>query len=184
MWRALRLLAPALALLLAPLEARAQQTELETAVKATFFYRFGAFVDWPQDAFASAEAPFAICISGPSHFADVVENAATDERIAGRAVVIRRIGAVTRESGCQVLFVGGVADQTIEQGLAIVRGAPVLTVTDEQYGRTRGAIHFVVVDERVRFHVDRGAIEGNRLSVSSRLLNIALSVRRRGGAGR
>ena len=38
-------------------------------------------------------------------------------------------------------------------------------------------IHFVIDDDRVRFHIDLQAASRSRLSISSRLLNLALSVR-------
>ena len=40
-------------------------------------------------------------------------------------------------------------------------------------------IHFVVSDGRVRFHIDQGAAGRGKLVLSSRLLNLALSVRGR-----
>jgi hypothetical protein len=56
----------------------------------------------------------------------------------------------------------------------------VLTVTDASTdGRVRGMIHFVVVDNRVRFHIDQVRASESGLAISSRLLALALSVRRK-----
>ena len=41
----------------------------------------------------------------------------------------------------------------------------------------RGMIHFAISDDRVRFHIDLQAASRSGLSISSRLLNLALSVR-------
>lgn len=162
--------------------AAAQQAVLEADVKATFLHRFGSFADWPPTAFVSPTAPLVICVAGAPAFASAVQRAAGADLIGGRQVSVRTLGAVTRNSGCHVLFAGGGSGQSVSDALNTVRGEPVLTVTDAANGGTRGAIHFVLVSERVRFHIDRGAAEENHITLSSRLLDIALSVRRRGGS--
>jgi hypothetical protein len=54
----------------------------------------------------------------------------------------------------------------------------VLTVTDESLGReTGGVITFAVRDNRVRFRIDTAAAAQNGLTVSSKLLSLALNVR-------
>src|SRR5437868_13044534 len=36
----------------------------EYAIKATYLYKFGPFVRWPDNAFAAAASPFNICLAG------------------------------------------------------------------------------------------------------------------------
>jgi len=160
--------------------AHAQAAD-EYAVKAVFLTRFGSFADWPPAAFESAAAPFNICIAGSSSMARSVERSARGARIAGRGVAVRRVGSTSDIASCHVLYLGA-PRQTIDDYLRAAHGRPTLTVTDERYGATRGAIHFVVVNDRVRFHIDRDAAQQNHLNLSSRLLSIALSVHG-GGAG-
>jgi hypothetical protein len=164
------------ALVAAAPPALAQRAQ-ENAVKATFLTRFASFVDWPAAAFDSPDAPLVICVSGDAAVASLTEPAATAQRVNGRALVVRRVGAVGRGSGCHVLYVAGVEGQSVAAALIAVRGDPVLTVTDAQHARTRGSVHFVLSEGRVRFHIDRGGATAGGLSINSRLLNIALSVR-------
>ena len=68
-----------------------------------------------------------------------------------------------------------------DDALRAVRQLPVLTVTDAATGANdRGVIHFAVVDNRVRFHIDEAQAAESGLTISSRLLSVALSVRRTG----
>lgn len=158
----------------------AAQRAQEDAVKATFLTRFASFIEYPAGAFVSAEAPLVICVSGDPSIAALTEQAAANQRIDGRPLEVRRVGAVDHDSGCHVIYLAGVDGQSVSAALGALRGVPVLTVTDGAHGRTRGAIHFVLSDGRVRFHIDRNAADAGRLGMSARLLNIALSVR--GGA--
>lgn len=161
-------------------QAHAQQN-LEDAVKATFLYRFGSFAEWPADAFTDSAAPLVICVAGDADFAQLVEQSAGTERINGRPLIVRRLSLVAPASGCHILYLAYTSAQSTRDALQATTGDPVLTVTDARYGAVRGAIHFVRTGGRVRFHIDRGAAARNNVALSSRLLNIALSVN--GAAG-
>jgi ABC-type amino acid transport substrate-binding protein len=156
-------------------EARAQEN-LEDAVKATFLYRFGTFADWPPGAFSDASDPLVICVAGDPDFAQLVEQSAGAQRVAGRVIAVRRLQIVSPRSGCHILYIAYVSSQATRDALQATTGDPVLTVTDSRFGSVRGAIHFVRSGGRVRFHIDRRAAERNGVSLSSRLLNIALTV--------
>ena len=56
-----------------------------------------------------------------------------------------------------------------------MRGAPVLTVTDDAGDpAARGMIDFVLRDGRVRFRIDPRAAERSGLVISSKLLSLAV----------
>ena len=56
-----------------------------------------------------------------------------------------------------------------------MRGSPILTVADN--AASGAIIRFVVQDNRVRFNVDAAAAAANRVTISSKLLGLALTVR-------
>ena len=160
--------------LLAPAIARAQSAS-ETAVKAAFVAKFGAYVSWP-----GADGPIVICAVGRDVLGDALDRAVAGQQINGRPLVVRKIDAVDRNSGCAIAYLAGSAQQSVPAGLAALRSAPVLTVTDSRWSSARGMIHFQVAQSRVRFHIDDRAAAESRLDISSKLLALALSVRTRG----
>lgn len=161
----------------APAPARALD---EAAVKATFLYRFGAFVEWPETAFKGPEAEAELCIVGADPFGPALDEQVREQHIAGRPVHVRRFTSAEALRGCHILYVGANRLLSVDDALRAVRGAPVLTITDAATdSRARGMIHFVVVDNRVRFHIDQVRAAESGLTISSRLLALALSVRRK-----
>jgi hypothetical protein len=150
--------------------ARAQVAD-EASVKAVFLFRFGAFVDWPPNAFQSASTPLAICIADAPGLAEGVRRAAAGQAINGRPVIVHTGAA---GAGCHILYLGG-SRAAVSEGLRLAGARPVLTVTDESNASLRGDIHFVIVDNRVRFHIDRSDTDRKGLRLNSRLLSIALS---------
>lgn len=151
--------------LCAGVPSRAQP--LDSEVKAAFLTRFPAFVQGLPET-----SPLNVCLVGADSFGNAIE------RSASVRVAVRRLAAATPASGCHVLYATGGGRQSVRDALAAVAGAPVLTVTDGNAGSPRGMIHFVVAGERVRFHVDTLQAGRSRLQLSSKLMALALSVRR------
>src|SRR3546814_9827232 len=94
-------------------------------------------------------------------------------------ISVRRLATAQFAAGCHIAFVRGTAGRSTSRLLQALRGMPVLTVTDAHDGSARGMIHFTLADGRVGFHVDAAAAARSRLSLNSRLLGIALSVRQK-----
>jgi hypothetical protein len=157
--------------------AHAQADSLETAVKATYLYKFAPFVEWPATAFASPDSPVVLCIVGSDPFGETLDRAVKDYRVEERSVEVRRPQAIVRNSGCHIIFVSGPNAAEI---LEAVRGTEVLTFTDAVSDPgIKGIVHFVVRDRRVRFEIDDQAAAQNGLTISSKVLSLAVSVRPR-----
>ena len=164
-------------------DAQATQPDisLEYAVKATYLYKLAPFVDWPPNAFGSADAPFAICIVGEDPFKGFLERAVAGRSVGAHPFVVRKLDALTASTDCRIAFIGHLRAQTLNDALATVQGQPVLTVTDSNIGAHTGSIIQFVIDRgRVRFDIDVEAAARNHLSISSKLLNLATTVKDNG----
>ncbi len=160
----------ALAALAAP--ARAGGPSLETAIKATYLYKFAPFVEWP-DAGAAAGGPFVLCVVGADPFGPLLDQAVKGQTVDARRIEVRHFDSAQKAAGCQIMYLGGSPAQ-VGDAVKAVRGTPVLTVAE---GQGAGAvIGFVVRDQRVRFVIDIHAAAENNLKISSKLLSLALEV--------
>jgi hypothetical protein len=161
-------------------ERRAEATEesLEYAVKATYLYKFAPFVEWPTGA--STSTALELCVAGDDPFGSILDRAVSGQRVGGRPVEVRRLAAVRPGDDCHILYLAGSPEQSTAEALEAMRGAPVLTVTDAAQGEgPKGVIHFVIQDNRVRFEIDAQAASARGLKISSKLLDLAVNVRRR-----
>lgn len=150
----------------------------EDAVKATFLYRFASFVSWPRETFADDTTPVRLCVFGADPFARLLTQVVTNQRTDGRAFEVRALQSAGAAEQCHAVYVVG---DRVDATLRAVRGRPVLTVTDGALAGsdTRGTIHFVIVEDRVRFHIDDARAGESHLRIDPRLLTLAISVRRR-----
>jgi hypothetical protein len=177
--RVLRLAVVALALSGLAGAVRAQES-LETAVKAAYLYKFAPFVGWPGAA-ARAGQPFTVCVVGADPFGSVLDRAVAGQKVGDRPIAVRRLATAARDSACEIAFLGGSRGQSVKDGLGILHGAPVLTVTDGS--PYPGVIDFALTQGRVRFRVDDQAAADSGLTISSKLLSLAVSVRSRKTSG-
>jgi hypothetical protein len=164
-------------LLAAPHPASPQEASLEYAVKATYLYKFAPFVGWPSAAAEFPGGSFPICVVGATEIGALLDRAVHGQDIAGHKIVVHSYTNAASNPGCAVLYVTGEDLRAVADILAAVRGQPVLTVTD---GATnppnRGIINFVISDGHVRFEIDSSAAAANGLTISSKLLSLAVRV--------
>jgi hypothetical protein len=160
------------ALAAAAAPARAAEP-IEYSVKAAYLAKFAFYIDWPPAAFTGATSPIVLCVVGDDPFGNVLDEAVTGQTVQGRALAVKRIKTLTRESGCHIAYVNGESTR-----IDLVKGSPVLVVTDTQGGN--GMINFVLRDNRVRFTVDDDTAAQHGLAISSKLLSVALAVKPRG----
>jgi hypothetical protein len=148
-------------LVLAPGVVAAQSgPSLEYRVKANFLVRFAAFVTWPPSAFASGTAPMTICVAGPDPFGPALDQAAAGQSAQSRSIVVRRLRSATEAAGCHILYAAAGSGPEFRAPSA---GRLLVTEAGDA--------------GRVRFAVDLTSARRSGLTLSSRLLDLALTVR-------
>ena len=159
--------------------AAAQPEMGESAVKAAFLYNFTKFVDWPGNAFEGTISPFRVCVFADAAFRRDLEAMLACESVGARPVVV---SAAPREvRGCHVAYFGRDGEERGRQLLPSLRQVPVLTVGEgSRFLEQGGLIAFALEQNRVRFDVNKAALDRTGLVVSSKLLRVARHVHTEG----
>lgn len=143
-------------------------------MKAAFLYNFAKFVEWPAFAFKSPAEPVSICIAGTNPFGDSLAQVVDGKTIDNRPIRLRELGDSPAASGCHILFVADSVKKRCSALLDGVRGAGVLTIGDSPgFAAQGGVINFKVDGGHVKFQINPRAAEGQKISVSSKLLKLA-----------
>jgi hypothetical protein len=103
----------------------------------------------------------------------MLNQAAAGQEVDGRPVTVRRLSSAAGASDCAIAFIDGARTG---ETLAALSRQPILTVTDSRSSTQRGVIHFAIVDGRVRFFIDNAQAQARGLTISSRLLALAVGV--------
>jgi hypothetical protein len=146
----------------------------EYQVKAVFLFNFSRFVEWPDSAFASREAPFVIGVFGYDPFGDQLEEATRGETVNGRPLVIRRLRDAGEAGDCQILFMHRSEEARMSAVLTALDHRSTLTVSDLDVAGQRGVmIALATQDNRIRLRVNVNSARAARLTISSKLLRSA-----------
>jgi hypothetical protein len=156
------------------LDVVAAQSASEYQVKAAFLFNFAKFVDWPADAFSTADAPLQVCVLGQDPFGGDFEQMIEDKTVSGHRLEIAHPEGVPQARACQVLFIASSEKQRVREILRALAGVSVLTVADTPgFAKMGGVINFVLDENRVRFEINPKAAERVHLKLSARLLTVA-----------
>jgi hypothetical protein len=152
----------------------------EFQLKAVFLYHFTQFVEWPEDAFDTPDAPLVIGVLGEDPFGTALDEAVEGERVRGRPILVQRYGTVDQIERCHILFVNLPGRADTEAALRALGDQPLLTVGDSnEFARAGGVIGFVTVGNKIRLQINLDAARQADLEISSKLLRPARIVRNR-----
>jgi hypothetical protein len=149
----------------------------EYAVRAAFLYKFTPFVEWPATAFAGPGSAFNICVLGEDPFGPTLDQVVGGHQVGEHPINVLRLQSADGAGECHILYLGGSRAPLAAAALAKVKGAPILTVTEQSLGVSGGIVQFLVRDGHVRFTIDAAAATANRMVISAKLLALAAAVR-------
>jgi hypothetical protein len=149
----------------------------EYQIKAAFLLNFIRFVEWPAEAFKTANDPLVVGIFGKDPFGGTLDQTISNKTVNGRLVVIRHVSDAVAARSCHVVFLAAsetrrmsdVAGSTLGRGLLIIGES-------EGFAERGGMINFVVLDNHVRFQINPSAATRAGLTISSKLLQLAIVV--------
>lgn len=150
---------------------------LEYPVKATYLYKFAGYVTWPADAFASPTAPLVLCIVGADPFGSTLDKAVARQHFDGHPIQVLRLQGTAADAPCHIAYIGAPNSEGVNKTIQGLRQRGILTVSDAP--GSEASINFVIAENRVRFEIDQAAAAEAGLGISSRLLNLAVTVKPR-----
>jgi hypothetical protein len=154
----------------------------ESQLKATFLMRFGKYLTYPEGALGDSGSTFNICVLGDDPFQGALDTLVKGEKIQSRWVNVIYLRDIGKVGDCQTLFISQSEQKQLTNILTYVKRRPILTVSDMADFVIRGGmIQFYMLDNKVRFFIDPTTASEAKLTVSSRLLQIAKVVKKDGG---
>jgi hypothetical protein len=171
-------LIPLIALLAAPAWGQNAPTR-ESQVKAAMLCNFVLFVDWPSDAFASADSPLVIGVMNPNPFGDILEQLSHGKTVNGRSIVIQHYDSADEITRCQALFIPAARNADLNAIMHKIGDQPVLSVGEsDAFPWAGGVLRFYLEDNKIRFQVSPDAAARARLQISSKLMKLATIFKR------
>jgi hypothetical protein len=163
-------------LLVCPDDALGAHKYLEYRVKAAFLYNFAKFVEWPDQEKADPCLPIIIGILGDDPFGPELDTI-RKKTINSHHITIKHFDKSEDITGCHLLFISHTGLDEIRKALQKTNSRPVLTIGEtEGFARSGGVIGFIEQQNKIRFEINRAAAARAGLTISSKLLKLAVII--------
>jgi hypothetical protein len=156
--------------------------DLEHRVEAEYIERFTHYIDWPKDWDANRpDDPFTVCVLGADPFGKYLSELFSEVKVKGKKTATRNITSVSDINTCQIVFISSSEESRLREILQHVEGKPILTISEiPGFAQHGGMIRFVRSDKYIRFEINPDTASRAHLKISSRLLDLAVLVKREG----
>ncbi len=143
-------------------------------IHSVFIYNFTKYFNWKNDG----NAEFVIGVLGNTSLKSELEKRfETKPFINDKRVVVKEFKSVDNISGCQMLIVPALQSGKFEDVLAKVNGKNTLLITDKDgLGKKGSAVNFIKVDGKLRFELNKNALQKNNILASSEIEKLSILI--------
>ena len=152
-----------------------EASDREYSIKSVFLYNFTKFIRWPEGSAPNYNQDgLKLCLVGENPFGDILEQLAEKVSAKGKKMVVKYPPVSMAMTSCHLLFVSSSEKKRLARILDWVNNSPVLVVGDTPEFEGMGVgINFYIQDNKIRFKVNKEAVEQSGLKISSELLGLA-----------
>lgn len=149
---------------------------LEYPIKSFLLIKLISYIEWSPEAVADQE--FVITVVGENPFGNLLEEQAKKNRYKDKTIVFRHVKQIDEIGHTHVLFIDKALKSEWEKIKEIIKGKPVLTVSEfDGFANQGGIINFIIVDGTVNMEVNLTQAERGAIKISSLVLQLKNKVR-------
>ena len=154
------------------------QTRISYSIKAAYIFNFAKFMKWPGGTFSQENQPFFIAIVGDDDCMSCFE-ALANKKIQGHPITLTQYTTVQDipPTSCHILFVTGQYLSQKSRNWLKGLSKPILSIGESPaFLNADGMITFISHGDTIRFIINHQKIKNNHLTISSRLLKLAVQI--------
>ena len=151
------------------------QDSREYTLKAGYIYNLTTFIHWPKEVDRKInDSGLTLCVAGDNPFGSILELLKEKLQAKEKIILIKYRVSFKEMPECHVLFIVRSENKHLEHILTQVKSYPVLVISDTPRFAERGVgINLFAQGNRIRFEINKKAIDRSGLRVNSGLLNMA-----------
>lgn len=154
----------------------------EATMKVIYSFKFGKFTRWPKSKLSDNNTSLGFCIFGKNPFDLSALDAIEGKQVKGKTLHVELFesGLLSDDAlpHCHILFVCQSEKLRLQNILNTLRYQPILTVSDiEGFSGNGGMITLIKAGDQIHFEINSDAIHRAGLSISSKLVELARTVK-------
>jgi hypothetical protein len=144
-----------------------------------YVYNFTKYIDWPAK---EKKDFFIIGIFGETPAYDEFKKMANAKKeVSGKKIVVEKIATIKELDGCDIIYIPVTQSHRLKEIKESLGINPILIITEKPGMAHKGAGINLFLDEdddnKLKFELNKKAIESGGLHVSSQLLNLGIPVK-------
>jgi len=152
----------------------ASQTAEEESLKSYFIFNFIKYINWPPEALSDY---FTISVYKSDKFTGRLREIAAQQKLKSMPVQIKIVNSLEEAASSHVIVIPEENSNYFSKIFQNFSNSPVLLITEKKgLGREGASINMRVTNNKIRFSINKTSIDNHGLSVSAKLLNLALEV--------
>lgn len=150
---------------------------LEYQVKAAMTYKFLGYSEWPPSQFSDSHSPYRIWVLGSTAIKNELQSIVANRIINGRSIEVYSATSVDQIDNAHIVFVARNREALLPRLSKRAKKNAYLIITENEQGLVRGStINLRLVNERIGFDISLKYAQLYRITLSSSLLSIAVSI--------
>jgi hypothetical protein len=152
----------------------ANAQEANYKLHAGLLYHFTKHIEWPSN---KQSGDFVIGVLGNASLTAAVEEMAKNRTVGNQKITVIQVKNADEANRCHIVYVQKFQNSQFNAVHPKAKSAHVLLITENEEGGKRGAgINFITIDEKLKFELNKGAIEESGLKVSNELVKSGIPV--------
>jgi len=152
-----------------------QSEEASTHLKAVYINNFIKYIEWPEEA---KSGNFILGVLGTNSIlnTELQKTAASNnKKPENRKIEIMNLAATSDAGKCHIVYILPNNSTQLSDVVTKVKNKNTLIVTEKPGMTELGAgINFVIVENKLKFELNKQNIENHKLKVASALVNFAV----------
>jgi len=152
----------------------AQDMDYTQELKAVFIYNFTKYINWLD---SEPSATFDIAVIGESKIIEALRLIAEKRHVDQRDIQIKYFESSDQMNGCQILFIPESKKRQLNRIIDKIRDQNTLVISEIEGALSSGVmINFLLLEKRIKFEINLGAMKKSGFQPSSELLKLAVRI--------
>lgn len=140
---------------------------------AVYLYNFTKFLEWPNND----SGTFHISVLGKSKIIEPLLRIAEKEKVNGKNIIVDEIKDLSQLKNGGILFIAQENENMLPAIIKRTAGKNIITVGNSKGFADKGVcINFILAGDKMKFEINKKAIEEAGIIPNTRLLSLALKV--------
>lgn len=140
-------------------------------LEAIYMYNFTKYINWQTQG-----NTFMIGVLNENTVAAELGDNLQSKEVKGQPIRVQNIASVAEAKNCQILYLPKSNSGQLQSILDAVKNTDVLVVAEEDLAAEGASVSFFIDGSKLRFKINKGALDKAGLQASSNLLSLAVVI--------